>query len=149
MNDDLLSVLLISLTYLLIFTNCRSDRVNYDVTIAGIAAQYASCSVTTDYLPEISNWTYVYCTNAQSIKSYIHDLKFIERRDKNLFALVLYDQQKDMIVVSFRGTVCGAGNANGKTDLNLEYKLYQEWGCTHGLCHAHTGFLNAYNLMKD
>jgi hypothetical protein len=34
----------------------------------------------------------------------------------------LYDREKDLIVLSFRATVCGEKNANGKTDLNLAFK---------------------------
>jgi hypothetical protein len=122
----------------------------YDSSMAGLAAQYASCSsVTTDYLPEITAWNYTYCVSAQRERKYVQDLSFVERRDKNLLALFLYDQQRDLIVLSFRATVCGSNTANGKTDLNMQFKLYREWGCRFGLCHAHTGFLNSYDLMRE
>lgn len=92
----------------------------YDSSEANIAAQYASCSsVTTDYLPEITAWNYTYCLSAQKDRRFIEDLSFVERRDKNLLALYLYDREKNLIVLSFRATVCGSGNANGKTDLNF------------------------------
>lgn len=98
----------------------------YDAKIAGIAAQYASCSsVTNDYIPEITAWNYTYCLNAQANKHQISGLTFIERRPENLFAIYLYDAEKDLIVLSFRATVCGSNMANGKTDLHLEYKLYR------------------------
>jgi hypothetical protein len=138
------------LASLLVLMQCGQSCLGYDTTIANIAAQYASCSsVTTDFLPEITNWNYTFCLSAQKDKQFIEDLSFVERRDKNLLALYLYDKEKDLIVLSFRATVCGAGNANGKTDLNLDYKLYKEWGCRFGLCRAHSGFLNSYNLMKE
>jgi hypothetical protein len=123
----------------------------YDSGVAALAAQYASCSsVTTEYQTYITAWNYTYCLNAQPQKRYISDLSFVERREKNLLALYLYDQERDMIVLSFRATVCGSGNANGKTDINMDFKPYREWGqtCRLGLCRVHTGFINSYELMK-
>ena len=72
----------------------------------------------------------------------------VERRDQNLLAFYLYDQEKDLLVVSFRGTVCGASNANRKTDGKTDLVSYKEWGCKKGNCHIHSGFYDAYNLMK-
>lgn len=141
-----ISVLALALTAV----HCEQTCLGYDSSIAGLAAQYASCSsVTTDYLHEITAWNYTYCVSAQREREFVQDLSFVERRDKNLLALFLYDSERDLIVLSFRATVCGSGNANGKTDLNLELKLYQEWGCRFGLCRAHTGFLNSYDLMRE
>lgn len=129
---------------------CMQTCMGYNSNIAYLAAQYASCSgVTTDYLPALTNWGYIFCINAQKDKENIKDLIIVERRDQNLLAFYLYDQEKDLIVLSFRGTVCGASNANRKTDGKTGLKSYIEWGCKKLDCHVHAGFYEAYNLMKE
>ena len=130
--------------------HCMETCMGYNTNVANIAAQYASCSgVTTDYLPTLTNWSYIFCLNAQKDKQHIKDITIVERRDQNLLAFFLYDQEKDLLVLSFRGTVCGASGANRKTDVNLDFKAYKEWGCKSGNCLVHSGFYDSYNLMKD
>lgn len=51
--------------------------------------------------------------------------------------------------MSVRGTVCGASNANRKTDGKIDLVAYKEWGCKKGKCNIHKGFYESYNLMKE
>jgi hypothetical protein len=71
----------------------------------------------------------------------------------NLLALFAYDSYRKLIVLSFRGSVCGSHGANAKID--FEHKLVSFKDSNIGGkcddkagCRVHVGFKDAYERLQ-
>lgn len=99
---------------------CKKIRTEGD--LINVIASYAGCSnVNTNYTYVIKNWGF-YCKK-YTTRDDISDLEIITDGEEGtkgslyLLAFTLYDKKRNLIVVSFRGSICGDNWKNGKTDL--------------------------------
>lgn len=64
---------------------------------------------------EITDWSYAPCLKAQS-KDKVTEILILTGDDHYLLAFFAYDTQRKLIVLSFKGTVCGNNYINGLID---------------------------------
>ena len=126
----------------------------YDPDTVKYVVQYATCAnLQTHYKDQIENWTYDPCRLAQSQPGKVTDIKVITNVENYLLAYFAYDSVRNMIVLSFRGTVCGHKFINARVDISFIPKIFYNGKIggpcrTGSFCKAHGGFYRSYLKLQ-
>lgn len=131
-------------------------KIQEDGQLINAAVAFATCAnVLTEQKLWIENWSWVECQKAsKNVKNVTVITDEDEQNSMYLLAFVVYDETRNLIVVSFRATTCGDNWKNGQTDFlyfNSIYKNKDIGGQCKLLtgCRMHKGFKQTYNRLKD
>lgn len=96
----------------------------YDKDVASFAVHYAACSnLPNQYVGQLKEWNSKPCILAQTKKK-IADVSAVIEKEKNLLAYTAYDKERNIIVLAFRGTICGNNRSNFWLDTKIFPKNY-------------------------